>query len=237
MSTQGYVGRQHNGRVLTGIVAGHAVLLGALMLIKMDVITKLPIGSLVTENIPLDRPPPVPPPPPEPKAQPRTAQTRSDVTTIKPPIPVPSDGPVVEPAPFADVRPIPGPIGEVDVIVPPLVPIPAPPAEILPPPTPRATPIAVRPRGDPGGWVTNEDYPASALRSEEQGRTVFRLTVGVNGRPTACAITSSSGSGALDGAACRLLMRRARFVAGSDADGKAVGGTYANSFRWEIPAD
>ena len=55
--------------------------------------------------------------------------------------------------------------------------------------------------------------------------------------PALRTVTRSSGSSTLDSAACRLLMRRARFVAATDAEGKPAAGSYANSFNWTIPED
>ncbi len=90
------------------------------------------------------------------------------------------------------------------------------------------------PRGNPGGWVSEADYPPSARRAEEQGSVGFSLTVGADGRPTSCTITGGSGSGTLDAATCPLLMRRAKFVPGKDSSGNAVGGVYASRVRWQL---
>jgi periplasmic protein TonB len=103
-----------------------------------------------------------------------------------------------------------------------------------PTPTPRAPTVAGKPKGNPGGWVTNDDYPTRAMREERQGTTGFRLTYDANGRPTSCDITSSSGSPDLDSTACSLLMRRAKFTPGME-DGKPVGGSWSSRFRWVIP--
>jgi TonB family protein len=92
-----------------------------------------------------------------------------------------------------------------------------------------------RPAGNPGQWVTNDDYPASAMRQEHEGTSGFRLTYDATGRTTGCEITSSSGFAELDAATCRLLVERARFVPGRDAKGAQVGGTYSNRIRWQIP--
>jgi protein TonB len=82
--------------------------------------------------------------------------------------------------------------------------------------------------------ISNDDYPASALRAEEEGVTGFRLTVGPNGRVTACSVTSSSGSGALDSATCRLLTARARFTPARDSSGNATTDTVAARIVWRI---
>ncbi len=91
------------------------------------------------------------------------------------------------------------------------------------------------PATNPGSWATNDDYPASAMFEEREGTTGFRLTVGADGLPTNCEITSPSGHDDLDATTCRLVMARARFTPGRDAAGKVVGGTYSNRIRWQIP--
>lgn len=88
---------------------------------------------------------------------------------------------------------------------------------------------------NPGSWVTPDDYPARALREEREGTTAFRLTIGQDGLPSDCEITTSSGHADLDAATCELLIERARFSIGRDAKGNPAGGTYSNRIRWEIP--
>jgi protein TonB len=85
--------------------------------------------------------------------------------------------------------------------------------------------------------VTTDDYPPSALRAGQQGRTSFRLEVGTDGRATACSITQSSGWPELDQTTCRILMHKARFTAALDAGGKPTTAFYANSVLWQIPKD
>jgi protein TonB len=112
---------------------------------------------------------------------------------------------------------------------------PAPPPPPPPPPPPRQAAEAAKPRGNPQGWVTDEDYPAAAMRSGESGTTGVRLAVGADGRVTDCNVTSSSGSSVLDQTACRLLMRRARFTPAKDTSGSAVAGSWSSRFTWRLP--
>lgn len=91
------------------------------------------------------------------------------------------------------------------------------------------------PANNPGSWVTNDDYPAEAMRAEHEGVTAFRLTYDATGKTTGCEVTSSSGHAELDEATCRLLAERATFIPGRDAAGKQTGGTYSNRVRWQIP--
>jgi protein TonB len=88
-----------------------------------------------------------------------------------------------------------------------------------------------------GDWVTTDDYPTSAEREGAQGRTVFRLDIGTDGRVTGCTVATSSGSDTLDRATCRLLTVRARFKPALDADGHPVTGSYTSGVTWRLPAD
>lgn len=232
MHAQGYSGSRRSASTLTIVVAIHAAALVALAFAKIHVTPAPKPTPIETWNVPI-KPPPPPEPLPEPKIEPRVPQSTSTVTIIKPVIPTRSQGPVVAPSPADDITPNPFPIGPTTILPQPL-PVPDP-IEAPMPPAPKPVPVRLKPRGNPASWVTNDDYPAAAIRAEEQGRTAFSLTVGTDGKPTACTVTASSGSVSLDGAACRLLMRRARFVPGSDGDGNPAGGTYRNSFSWQIP--
>ena len=110
---------------------------------------------------------------------------------------------------------------------------PAPPAPPLPSPFSRPlTPI-----GSPQAWITDDDYPAAALRAGAQGTVAFRLDVGADGAPQACTVTSSSGNGALDTVTCSLMMRRARFRPALDRSGAPVPASWSNRMRWVLPVD
>lgn len=83
-----------------------------------------------------------------------------------------------------------------------------------------APPSAPRPPDFPASvWFSNDDYPAAALRAEEEGRATYRIEIGADGRVSGCAITGSSGSAALDAATCRILRSRGRFNPARDSRG------------------
>ncbi len=103
---------------------------------------------------------------------------------------------------------------------------------ILPPSSKRPNPV---PQGNPGAWATTNDYPPTALQNELEGTTGFSLTVGPDGRVTACDIMSSSGSPELDQATCLNVTRRARFDPALDFASKPISGRYQNRVRWQIP--
>lgn len=88
-----------------------------------------------------------------------------------------------------------------------------------------------QPSGNPGGWVTANDYPRTS-DPYASGTTQFQLAVDVSGKVTDCTITQSSGHAELDAATCRLLRERAAFVPAMRA-GKPVPGTFSNSVLWQ----
>ena len=106
---------------------------------------------------------------------------------------------------------------------------------IGPPVAPTFTPRAARPSNSPLSWISTDDYPAAALRREEEGTAAYRLVVGTNGRVSACDIVRSTGNGQLDSATCKLILRRARFEPATDETGGNVMGSYTGTVRWEIP--
>jgi TonB family protein len=91
------------------------------------------------------------------------------------------------------------------------------------------------PRNAPAGWVSIEDYPASAQRERREGSVGFRLSVDLNGRVGSCIITKSSGSADLDEATCKSVSRRARFTPASDANGAPTSGIYESRVTWKPP--
>lgn len=172
-------------------------------------------------NIPVEQPTMIPPPqPPAPDSQ------RSDRTADRP---VRQVDTVIDLGITSDPPTVPDTgagreIGE--PFVPPVTEPTQPPAHV---------PRAAAPRGDPGRWVSENDYPARALREERAGVTGFRLSIGADGRVTGCQVVRSSGSADLDDAACDRVSRRARFDPATDASGARTTGSYVGAVRWTIP--
>lgn len=100
-----------------------------------------------------------------------------------------------------------------------------------------AAPQAATPIGDPSQWVTTDDYPAAALAADQAGTTVARFDVNESGQIENCTASQSSGSAALDAAACAALTQRARFTPAKDAGGRAVRSSMTRRIRWAIPAE
>ncbi len=191
---------------LIHVVLGYAFVSGLGMKYVKKAAEQLNVIDVKEEPPPPDEPPPPPPKPADVPPPPVVAPPPIVKTTVV--------APVVETAP----RPVP-------VAVP--IPTPAP-----PPPRPATK---ASPRGNPGSWVTSDDYPSRALREERSGTVGVRIDIGTDGKATNCTVTSSSGHGDLDAEACRLLMRRARFKPAVGTDGNPMTDTFSSRFVWRIP--
>jgi len=163
--------------------------------------------------------------PPQPRPQPHHGQ-QAKPRTISDPLPQP-------PHPTDDNK------------IPPLDPVPGPtatdgnggggPTELPPqPPRPNLArdPIA---GSDRMRWITNDDYPSTALRQNLQGVVVVSAMIGTDGKVRSCVVTQSSGSQLLDDTTCRLYSKRAHFTPARDADGNPTIAQRSDRFRWQIP--
>lgn len=212
---------------VAGVVAAHAAL-GLAVVTGLSVVGIIePEPGKIDGAMIIDLPPP-PPKPDDPKPVPTQDPTRIVIEAPIPPLPLPTNTAVdVTPTdnrdsnlvdPFPRVTPTPGPV---------VTPIPS--------PVPTFTPRLARPANDQSRWVTSDDYPANDLRRENQGTVRYRLSIGSNGRVTACEVLTSAGSASLDEAACRNIARRARFDAATNEAGEKVVSTFTGTVRWEIP--
>ncbi|MCY7338841.1 MAG: TonB family protein [Sphingomonas bacterium] len=82
---------------------------------------------------------------------------------------------------------------------------------------------------------STEDYPADALRKEEQGTVRVEVAVDEAGSPTDCQVVNSSRSAAFDAASCVLILARGRFEPLLDSAQRPVAGVSKNSVRWALP--
>ncbi|HTU11676.1 MAG TPA: energy transducer TonB [Allosphingosinicella sp.] len=135
-------------------------------------------------------------------------------------------------------------------------PLEEPPPEEPPPPAPAAPPAAgggevadgpdagagasapggSRARtGALGSYLSEDDYPAAALRNNQQGRVSFTLDISPEGRVTGCQVTESSGSAILDSTTCRIMRSRARYTPARDPRGVAVADRDRAAVRWVLP--
>ena len=88
--------------------------------------------------------------------------------------------------------------------------------------------------GNLQGLFSGDDYPADAIRNEDQGTVTVRLDISAQGRVTNCSVTGSSGSRSLDNATCRILRSRARFSPAKMSDGTPTTDTYTQRITWRL---
>lgn len=211
--------RRPNAASMAAVIAVHGAIGAALVLglTVTGVIAPEPERLVVLPE--QKAPPPPPPPDPAPSAAPRTNPYVPPL-----PLPLPTRGPELDvtdvlPTP-APPRPIPGPS---------LTPAPSPSV------APSFAPEAARPRTNPAGWVTTDDYRSNWIRQEMTGKARFRLDIAADGRVTNCTITASSGHPQLDAATCALVTKRAKFQPARGSNGEPVAGTYSNAIDWQLP--
>ena len=104
---------------------------------------------------------------------------------------------------------------------------------------PTAPPPAATPPAPPSDWppfsrFSDDDYPAAAMRGDEQGTTRYRIQIGADGRVSRCTITGSSGSNALDQTTCRIVRARTRFAPARDSRGRPVTDTREGEVTWRM---
>lgn len=94
---------------------------------------------------------------------------------------------------------------------------------------------AAQPKGSPGTWVTDQDYPTAMINRDEEGVVQFRLTVDGRGKPTSCHIARSTRPQVFDDIVCLALLKRAEFTPALDLEGKPVASYYRSAVRFSIP--
>lgn len=92
-----------------------------------------------------------------------------------------------------------------------------------------------QPRGSPATWFDPEDYPASALRANEEGRVAIALLIDPQGDPVRCGVTTGSGFADLDRATCDGAMSKVSFLPVRDRSGERVDSIWIGAVRWVIP--
>ena len=92
----------------------------------------------------------------------------------------------------------------------------------------------VKPRSNPGDWVTSRDYPTEMWMMGKRAIVQFRLNVDVAGKPTACHIQQSTRPKAFDDAVCKAIMRNAKFEPALDAGGDPIASYWLNSVTFHM---
>ena len=192
------------------VIVGYALVTG----LAYEAVKKIK-ERVETFDVEGEKPPEEPPPPPP-------DQPLPPPPIVAPPPPISFE----RPAPAIQTVQLPPPPAPVQVTAPP-----------PPPPPPPAVSKArgARPKGQ-GSWAARiqENYPSAALRKEIEGRVGVRVSVGPDGRVSSCSVSSSSGSGDLDSAACEGMQRYARFDPALDAAGNPTTGSFSTSIVYKI---
>lgn len=192
------------------IVAGHAVLLGAVMSARMAVTASVPT-PIEIDFIPLTPdPPPVPPVP----LRPPTQSTRIDRPTVVIPLP-PLPGPWLDKGPTIDPLPIPGPT---------VVPTPVNPIS--------AAPVRIAARLATPESLIRPPYPDAKRRLEQEARLTLRLRIDERGRVIAVDPVGRADPAFLDSAR-RHLIQSWRYKPATE-DGRAVATTITVALRFEL---
>ena len=198
--------------IFVHILLGYAFISGlALKAVKTIV------GPLETVNVKEPEKPPEEPPPPPPKDV--------EIPPFVPPpeVTVQSDSP---PPPTITTQNVAPPPPQPTYVAPP-----APPAAVAPPaptgPTSAATPIGH------SQDVSEDDYPPSSLRAEEEGRTIISISINAQGRVDTCSVQTSSGFPKLDDQTCKIAQKRFRYKPALQ-NGTPVASTKVLPIRWQI---
>lgn len=79
-----------------------------------------------------------------------------------------------------------------------------------------------------------EEYPASAIRNEQEGIVHLELLIGKAGEVLDCEIVASSGHRVLDEAACYGWKRSGRFSPARSADGEVTESTWSTTVTYSL---
>lgn len=200
--------------IALGIAALVHVFIGYLFItgLAMQAI-KVAINKIEAVNVKEEAPPPEEPPPPPPKE-----------VEIPPYVPPPEVSIQSEAAPTITTQ------TTVSQPEPPKYVAPAPPAPPAPAPTGPTQRATDKGRGN---TLTDDDFPDASRRAEESGTTRIRITIGLDGKVSACETAQSSGFARLDETACKIAMRRFRYNPAL-RDGKPVEETRLVPIRWVL---
>ena len=82
----------------------------------------------------------------------------------------------------------------------------------------------------------NEDYPREALERREQGLVLVRMTVGTDGRVSACKVLAAPPwSKILGPTTCDIFLTRAHFAPATGRDGRPKVSSANALVQWVIP--
>jgi protein TonB len=204
-----YVDEKRHPRTLILILAGHAVLIAAVMTAKMELPPKFIPTITQVRLLPEETPRPENPPPPQPSRHDRTVDHQTTIV----PIPLPQQ-PQVETPQFPQVDR--GPVVQPN------------PIQVLPPAQPvRTGPRFVTPASD-----VKPPYPDSKLRTGEEAVLELKLTIDERGRVTAVDPVGKADPVFL-AAARRHILARWRYSPATE-DGHAVATSTVVTLRFQL---
>ena len=207
--------RRRYPRALVIIVTGHAALIAAVMMAKMDLPQRVFDPPTVVELVPEPKPPP--PIPPEPRATPEPGRSVIDKPVALVPIPLDSSPAVdVTTEPF----PQPGPL-------------------IGPSPTPRPSvavpeplPVRTGPRFATPESRLRPPYPPAKQRNGEEAALRLKLSIDARGRVTAVEPVASADPTFLS-AARRHLIAHWRYQPATE-DGRPVASSTVITLQFQL---
>jgi len=94
---------------------------------------------------------------------------------------------------------------------------------------------APQPKGNPGRWITPDDYPSKALRDGLSGIVRFRVDVDETGAVDGCVIQQALTDPVFHKVTCKLIQKRARFAPAIGSDGmptRSFWGTSVEFATW-----
>lgn len=215
--TPRFADRRLHPRALALIVGGHAVLLAAVMTVKMDLPVPFRDPPIVVQPIPIPQDPP--PPEPQPKSNPEPSQSVIDKPVSIVPIPSPRPQVDVSPIPIPIPTPLPGP-----VIGPSINPVPQ--------PRPLTEPVRIGPRLATPSSQLRPPYPQAKLEREEEAALRLRLSIDERGRVVAVEPVGRADRLFLD-AARRHLIANWRYKPATE-DGRPVPSSTVITLRFEL---
>lgn len=92
--------------------------------------------------------------------------------------------------------------------------------------------LHARARANLASYVSDDDYPAIALRHGDGGRVVFVLHVSASGDVTECSVVASTATPLLDARTCEIMRMRAHFEPATDEAGNAAPDLVSGSLTW-----
>lgn len=87
------------------------------------------------------------------------------------------------------------------------------------------------------GSISEEDYPAAALRAGMQGKVTAAFTVARDGSARNVHVVESSGFEPLDSATCELIAHRFKFAPAKDRNMNPVAQERRYTVTWILPDD